>query len=66
MLARFAKSLLLGSIAALGVQAVMDAGKTMEQICLENGFAVESYTVVTEDDYILSLYRIPGTFKDQV
>ena len=36
----------------------------MEQICQENGFAVEKYTVVTPDDYILSLYRIPGTFDE--
>ena len=48
---------------ALGAQAI-DAGKTMEQICLENGFSMESYTVVTPDDYILSLYRIPGTFNE--
>ena len=65
MLARFAKSLLVSSIVATGgVQAAIDAGKTMEQVCLENGYSIEKYTVVTDDDYILSLYRIPGTFKE--
>ena len=68
MLTRFAKTLLLGSMAALALSsttlAAIDAGKTMEEICLENGFAVEKYTVVTEDEYILSLYRIPCTFSE--
>ena len=32
----------------------------MEDICSENGFISEKYTVTTSDDYILSLYRIPG------
>ena len=41
-----------------------DAYKNIEQICQENGFALESYTLVTPDDYVLSLYRIPGTFSD--
>ena len=41
-----------------------DAYKKIEQICQENGFALESYTLVTPDDYVLSLYRIPGTFSD--
>ena len=41
-----------------------DAFKSMEEICQENGFGTESYTLVTPDDYVLSLYRIPGTFKE--
>jgi len=36
----------------------------MEEICQENGFGTESYTLVTPDDYVLSLYRIPGTFSE--
>jgi len=32
----------------------------MEEICTENGFNVESHSITTHDDYILSLYRIPG------
>lgn len=36
----------------------------MDQICNENGFTTETYTVTTEDDYILSLWRIPGTIED--
>ena len=36
----------------------------MEEICQENGFGTEHFTLVTEDDYVLSLYRIPGTFSE--
>ena len=38
-----------------------DVGKSFEEITAENGFASESYSLTTPDDYILSLYRIPGT-----
>ena len=56
-------------IAALAVAALSpivagtdsDVGKTFEEICTENGFATENYTLTTPDGYILSLYRIPGT-----
>lgn len=30
------------------------------QTCQESGYASEQYTVVTEDSYVLQLYRIPG------
>ena len=30
----------------------------------ENGFASESYTVITEDGYVSELYRIPGKFGE--
>lgn len=41
-----------------------DAFKSMEEIAQENGFVTESYTLVTEDDYVLSIYRIPGTIQE--
>jgi len=41
-----------------------DAFKSLEEICQENGFGTESYTLVTPDDYVLSLYRIPGSFSE--
>ena len=62
MFKRFEKFVLAAcSLAVLGTVQAIDAGKTMEEVCLENGFAVESYTLVTEDSYVVSLYRIPGT-----
>ena len=64
MLTKFTKTLLISSLAGLisNIGAI-DAGKTMEEVCLENGYSIEKYTVVTDDNYILSLYRIPGSFR---
>lgn len=42
----------------------LDAYRTMQEICLENGFQSESYTLQTSDGYNLGLWRIPGTFSD--
>lgn len=46
------------------VIVAIDAGKSFEELCFENGFSSEQYTVVTPDDYVLSLYRIPGKFSE--
>ena len=65
MIIKYTKALLMAGLIAFNTTVMAnDAGKSMEEICAENGFATESYTVVTSDDYILSLYRIPGTFKE--
>jgi len=42
---------LLTSTAGI-VLAYSDAQRTFEQLCFENGYAAESYSVVTEDGYV--------------
>ena len=37
-----------------------DAKRSFEEICVENGFKFETHTVVTDDGYILDVFRIPG------
>jgi len=37
-----------------------DAFKTMCEIANENGFLCESHQVITDDGYILGIWRIPG------
>ena len=41
-----------------------DAFKSMEEIANENGFRIEKHQVVTEDGYILGIWRIPGNFSE--
>ncbi len=36
----------------------------MEEIANENGFRIEKHQVVTEDGYILGIWRIPGSFSE--
>lgn len=40
-----------------------DAFKSFEELVAQNGFVTESQQVVTDDGYILTLYRIPGTIE---
>ena len=40
-----------------------DAFKSMEFIANENGFRTERHQVVTEDGYILNVWRIPGKLQ---
>lgn len=51
-------------VALSSIAAAKDAHKTFQQIALENGYAVESYSVVTEDGYVSQIYRIPGTILE--
>ena len=54
----FAAALLAGAVIGSGKS---DADKTFQEICTENAFQYEEHTVVTEDGYILTVFRIPGT-----
>ena len=42
-----------------------DAGRTFSEICSENGFKFEEHKVTTDDGYMLTVYRIPGTVDDR-
>lgn len=37
-----------------------DADRSFAEICTRAGFDFEEHNVVTEDGYVLSVYRIPG------
>ena len=41
-----------------------DSHTNFVQTCAENGFASESFTVITEDGYVSQIYRIPGKVGD--
>lgn len=41
-----------------------DDYRKFQEIVLRNGYAVEHHTLVTSDDYVLTLYRIPGKLAD--
>ena len=60
----FAASLAIATLSPVLAKISPDAFKSFEDITKENGFASESYTLTTSDDYILSLYRIPGTLDN--
>ena len=43
-----------------------DAFKTLRELCNKYGFLTNEYQVVTEDGYILGLYRIPGMIGESL
>ena len=57
------KILASSALSALFVNASTpppDMARSFQEICIENGFAVEEHSVTTEDGYVLGLFRIPG------
>ena len=58
------KTVILAALTAIKAVFANDAFKTMDEIAKENGFITEHYTVETEDGYLLSLYRIPGSASE--
>lgn len=65
------QALTVAAIAALSstVQAALnpdkDDLKQFREIVHENGYALEHYSVITDDDYVNTLYRIPGKFTKE-
>lgn len=43
-----------------------DANKSVKEIVEENGWVYEEYDVVTDDGYILTIYRIPGSHSESL
>ena len=61
---RYATPLILTAASATEVNTIVnssDVDKSFQEICTENAFQYEEHTVVTEDDYVLTVFRIPGT-----
>ena len=41
-----------------------DDMRQFQEIVFENGYQLEHYSLVTKDDYLVTLYRIPGKFAE--
>ena len=52
------------SMSALALDVDKDEHRKFQQIVFNQGYAMEHYSLVTSDDYILTLYRIPGKFSE--
>ena len=63
----FAKAMVLAAFAAVTCNAInpeKDDLRQFQEIVFENGYAMEHYSIVTSDEYVLTLYRIPGKFSE--
>ena len=49
---------------ALAMDPKKDDVRQFQEIVFENGYKLEHYTLITEDNYALTLYRIPGKFAE--
>ena len=45
-------------------QDYLDAIRTFEEVVEAHGYRIQSYKVTTQDGYILTLFRIPGTLSE--
>ena len=66
MMKRFMQ--IVAPFAILAVVGAMNPEKDdmrqFQEIVFENGYSLEHYSLVTKDDYVLTLYRIPGKFAE--
>lgn len=40
--------------------------KDFAELCAQNDYQFETYQIITEDDYVLTLFRIPGKVGEEV
>jgi pimeloyl-ACP methyl ester carboxylesterase len=52
------------ALALVSVSLANDNHKSIEQITFQNGYSLESYSVVTTDGYVSQIYRIPGKLQE--
>lgn len=50
----------IASVAYATKDTTGDGKLTFQELCVKYGFEFEEHTVVTEDGYILTVWRIPG------
>ena len=62
----YLKAFATAILATAVIASDSDVSKTFQEICTENAFQYEEHTVVTEDGYILTVFRIPGTTHEPV
>ncbi|CAG9313493.1 unnamed protein product [Blepharisma stoltei] len=52
--------ILLGILCAVSAEDYPDAKRNFTEVCTAHGWRVETHNVTTADNYILTLFRIPG------
>ena len=68
MLMQTLATLVVATLSIVGSSNAMNPEKDdmrqFQEIVFENGYQLEHYSLVTKDDYLVTLYRIPGKFSE--